>query len=45
MAAHSLAMNLTIWSEVVAAALLLAATALMVLKTLRPARAGASNTR
>jgi hypothetical protein len=42
MAAHSLAMNLTIWSEVVAAALLLAATALMVLKTLRPARAGAS---
>lgn len=45
MAAHSLAMNLTIWSEVVAAALLLAATALLVLKTLRPARADASTSR
>ena len=45
MSAHSLAMNLTIWSEVVAAALLLAATALLVLKTLRPARVGASTSR
>ena len=32
--AHSLAMNLTIWSEVVAAALLLAATAVLVLRKL-----------
>ena len=38
MSAHSLAMNLTIWSEVLAAALLLAATAVLVLKTLWPAR-------
>jgi hypothetical protein len=45
MSAHSLAMNLTIWSELVAAALLLAATALLVLKMLWPARAGASNSR
>jgi hypothetical protein len=42
MAAHSLAMNLTIWSEVVAAALLLVATARLVLKTLWPARVAAS---
>ena len=35
--AHSLAMNLTIWSEVVAAALLLAATAVLVLRKLGPA--------
>ena len=42
MAAHSLAMNLTIWSEVVAAALLLAATVPLVLKTLWPARAAAA---
>jgi hypothetical protein len=42
MAAHSLAMNLTIWSEVVAAALLLVATALLVLKTPWPARVAAS---
>ena len=38
MAAHSLAMNLTIWSEVVAAARLLAATAVLVLKRLWPGR-------
>ena len=35
--AHSLAMNLTIWSEVLAAALLLAATAVLVLRKLGPA--------
>ena len=45
MSAHSLTMNLTIWSEVVAAALLLSATALLVLKTLWPARASASTSR
>jgi hypothetical protein len=42
MSAHSLAMNLTIWSEVVAAALLMVATALLVPKTPWPARAQAS---
>ena len=36
MAAHSPAMNLTIWSEVVAAALLLAATIALAVKRLRP---------
>ena len=35
--AHSLAMNLTIWSEVVAAALLMAATVKLVFQTLWPA--------
>ncbi len=34
MSAHSLAMNLTIWSEVVAAALLMAATVVLVLQRL-----------
>ena len=38
LSAHSLAMNLTIWSEVVAAALLLAATAVLVSRKLAPAR-------
>lgn len=45
MSAHSLAMNLTIWSEVLAAALLLAATARLALKRWRPARAHATPAR
>jgi hypothetical protein len=42
MAAHSPAMNLTIWSEVVAAALLLAATIALAVKRLRPPSADGS---